>query len=179
MKKAQFGATFTASIGPAAQQGAGSGDTSTGPSETSEGASDAGQLQEGHQPVGNGAAMCDGTALDPEPRDLRCGAAVEEEDTSEEDPISGASDAPWRGLLKERQEATLEQRIELLVPPHAEAWVVARVMGSGDPQALLVRLAAEVRAAWQTAGDAPIHPSAQCAWQPDSGPDRTEASDED
>ena len=34
-----------------------------------------------------------------------------------------------------------QQRLEMVIPPHALPWVVQRIMGSGDPQGALVRIA--------------------------------------
>jgi len=69
------------------------------------------------------------------------------------------------GILRPRPRQRLEQRIELIVPSHAEPWVVAQVLANG-PQALLIQLASELTAHSQLGSNDVVDSSKQCAWQP-------------
>lgn len=170
LKEAHSGGTVGASIGPMAQPELSPGATFPRTSEDSGSGSDSRQDSQGS---GAGAGTCGGPAPDPDPHEPVCGMDGAEQCRAEEDAFSHASAAPRQGLLKQRRDHVPEQRVELILPSHAEPWVVARVLESGDPHALLVRLAAEVTAVSQPAGDGPMDPSGQ----PDTDSERTEPRD--
>ena len=101
-----------------------------------------------------------------------------EHDSEDEVTVGSEPSALGGGILKPRQEHRHVQRIELIVPAHAEPWVVAQVMSIG-PQALLLQLAGELTASAQLGFyGRPTQPE-QCARQPGMNSERTEANESD
>ena len=156
-KEARTVYAVAASLGPGA------------PQEPSPGDREAAQDLEGSQhPEGAEDSTCDGPSVTPEPRGQEGGA---EEAGPEEGPLSSSLPSSWQGLVKPRRFHAPEQRIEMMTPPQAEPWVLSKILGSGDSQAELLRMAAEITGAAEAS-----EPDGQCSWQPDS--ERTEASDD-
>lgn len=123
-------------------------------------------------PGGPAPRTCGGLDLDSEPRDPHCEGDGAEQCRAEEDPASHVSATPKQGLGNQRRDSPPEQQVELILPSHAEPWVVARVLKSGNPQALLLRMAAEVTAAAHAAGNGPRKASEP----PDAASEQTEPS---
>lgn len=98
--------------------------------------------------------------------------SVEEDNFDDDDE---GRDMLGSGILRPRPSHRLEQRIELIVPSHAEPWVVAQVMATG-PQALLMQLATELTAHTQLGSGHSVDSSKQCAWQPGVKSESAEAN---
>ena len=69
-----------------------------------------------------------------------CYDDIDDADEKSEHCDAGAPRAFGNPLLRDYQPRA--QQLEMLIPPHAFPWVVQRIMGGGDPQAALNRIAA-------------------------------------
>ena len=63
-----------------------------------------------------------------------------EQDGEDNDPFPPSPRTFENPLLRDYKPR--EQRLEMLIPPHAFPWVAQRIMGGGEPQAMLTRIAA-------------------------------------